>query len=158
MFCPCLPGFIPATEESRVHYTVILFPLVSSSLALRTWGLVAQSARTGRSDAGAALREKLLDQLRDAIRIKHPSISTKKPYVHWAKRYILFHNILHPAEIGDLDFEAFLFRLAKDDSWRRWRLGGKTPFLGSGEARTLNQWLKSTKPQKRFSHPMACIF
>ena len=35
----------------------------------------------------------LLDQLRDAIRIKHYSYSTEKTYVHWAKRYILFHKV-----------------------------------------------------------------
>jgi len=38
---------------------------------------------------------KLLDQIRDAIRLKHyfyNSYSTEKTYVHWARRYILFHN------------------------------------------------------------------
>jgi hypothetical protein len=44
--------------------------------------------------------KKLLDQLRDAIRIKHYSYSTEKTYVHWAKRYILFHNKRQPAEMG----------------------------------------------------------
>lgn len=37
---------------------------------------------------------KLLDQLPDAIRIKHYSYSTEKTYVHWVKRYILFHIYL----------------------------------------------------------------
>jgi len=44
--------------------------------------------------------KKLLDQLRDAIRNQHHSYSTEKTYVHWAKRYILFHNKRHPAEMG----------------------------------------------------------
>ncbi len=57
--------------------------------------------------------KKLLDQLRDAIRIKHYSYSTEKTYVHWAKRYILFHNKRHPAEMGALEIEAFLSHLAQ---------------------------------------------
>ncbi len=55
--------------------------------------------------------KKLLDQLRDAIRIKHYSYSTKKTYVHWAKRYTLFHNKRHPAEMGALEIVAFLYWL-----------------------------------------------
>jgi len=58
--------------------------------------------------------KKLLDQLRDAIRIKHYSYSTEKTYVHWAKRYILFHNKRHPAEMGALEIEAFLSHLAQE--------------------------------------------
>ena len=57
---------------------------------------------------------KLLDQLRDAIRIKHYSYSTEKTYVHWAKRYILFHNKRHPAEMGALEIEAFLSHMAQE--------------------------------------------
>ncbi len=59
--------------------------------------------------------KKLLDQLRDAIRLKHYSYSTEKSYVHWAKRYILFHNKRHPAEMGAAEIEAFLTHLAKDE-------------------------------------------
>jgi len=58
--------------------------------------------------------KKLLDQLRDAIRIKHYSYSTEKTYVHWAKRYILFHDKRHPAEMGALEIEAFLSHLAQE--------------------------------------------
>jgi integron integrase len=57
--------------------------------------------------------KKLLDQLRDAIRIKHYSYSTEKTYVHWAKRYIFFHNKRHPAEMGVPEIEAFLSHLAQ---------------------------------------------
>lgn len=58
--------------------------------------------------------KKLLDQLRDAIRIKHYSYSTEKTYVHWAKRYIIFHNNRHPAEMDVQEIEAFLSHLAQD--------------------------------------------
>ncbi|MBE3144380.1 MAG: phage integrase N-terminal SAM-like domain-containing protein [Planctomycetes bacterium] len=60
--------------------------------------------------------KKLLDQLRDAIRLKHYSYSTEKTYVHWSKRYILFHNKRHPAEMGAEEIEAFLTHLATDEN------------------------------------------
>ena len=58
--------------------------------------------------------KKLLDQLRDTIRLKHYSYSTEKTYVHWARRYILYHNKRHPAEMGAAEIEAFLTHLAKE--------------------------------------------
>jgi hypothetical protein len=35
---------------------------------------------------------KLLDRLRDRIRLKHYSIRTEKAYLDWNRRFILFHN------------------------------------------------------------------
>jgi Phage integrase, N-terminal SAM-like domain len=34
--------------------------------------------------------KKLLDQVRDAIRLKHYSYRTEESYVYWIRRYILF--------------------------------------------------------------------
>jgi len=55
---------------------------------------------------------KLLDRVRDAIRLKHYSIRTEEAYVNWIKRYIFFHNVRHPAEMGAAQVEAFLTHLA----------------------------------------------
>lgn len=66
------------------------------------------------SDQSTPKSRKLLDQIRDAIRLKHYSYSTEKTYVHWARRYILFHNKRHPAEMGTVEVEAFLIHLAKE--------------------------------------------
>ena len=44
--------------------------------------------------------KKLLDQVRNAIRLKHYSIRTEKSYVSWIKSYILFHHKNHPKEMG----------------------------------------------------------
>jgi hypothetical protein len=43
---------------------------------------------------------KLLDQVRDRIRIKHYSYRTEETYVQWIRRFILFHNKRHPREMG----------------------------------------------------------
>lgn len=55
---------------------------------------------------------KLLEQMRAAIRTKHYSYATEKTYIHWAKRFILFHGKRHPAEMGAPEVEAFLSALA----------------------------------------------
>ena len=68
------------------------------------------------SDLPAPKPKKLLDQIRDVIRLKHYSYSTEKTYVHWARRYILFHNKRHPAEMGAQEIEAFLTHPAKDEN------------------------------------------
>jgi hypothetical protein len=43
--------------------------------------------------------KKLVEQVQDAIRLKHYSYQTEKTYIHWIKRYTLFHNKQHPKDI-----------------------------------------------------------
>jgi len=57
-------------------------------------------------------KPRLLDQIRDRIRLKHYSYRTEQTYVEWAKRFILFHNKRHPQEMGKTEVEAFLTHLA----------------------------------------------
>lgn len=51
---------------------------------------------------------KLLDQLREALRVKHYSLKTEKSYILWVRRFILFHNKRHPQEMGTPEVQAFL--------------------------------------------------
>jgi integron integrase len=55
---------------------------------------------------------RLLDQIRDVIRVKHYSIRTEQAYLHWAKRYVLFHGKRHPRDLGAEHLAAFLTHLA----------------------------------------------
>lgn len=55
---------------------------------------------------------KLLDQVKNRLRLKHYSLRTEDTYVHWIKRYIYFHHKRHPAEMGGAEVEAFLTDLA----------------------------------------------
>jgi len=50
------------------------------------------------------VKKKLLDIVRDKIRVKHYSISTEKTYVHWVTHYILFHDKKHPKDMGKRDY------------------------------------------------------
>jgi len=43
---------------------------------------------------------KLIENVRNVIRMKHYSIRTEEAYVGWIKRYIFFHNKRHPSEMN----------------------------------------------------------
>ncbi|MGH8582599.1 MAG: integron integrase [Gammaproteobacteria bacterium] len=55
---------------------------------------------------------RLLDQVRDRIRLKHYSIRTEESYVDWIRRFVLFQGKRHPREMGAQEVEAFLTHLA----------------------------------------------
>jgi integron integrase len=61
-----------------------------------------------------ARKPKLLEQVREAIRIRHYSLRTEEAYVGWIKRFILFHGKRHPLEMGEQEIAQFLSALAID--------------------------------------------
>lgn len=66
-----------------------------------------------KSDTPPATKPpKLLDQVRERIRVLHYSRSTETTYLHWIKFYIHFHGLRHPRDMGAADIEAFLSHLA----------------------------------------------
>jgi integron integrase len=58
---------------------------------------------------------RLLDQVREKIRALHYSGRTEETYVHWIRRFILFHGKRHPREMGEVDVAAFLTHLATSE-------------------------------------------
>ena len=57
-------------------------------------------------------KPKLLVQVRDLLRRRHYSYSTENTYITWIRRYIYFHNKLHPSEVGPHGVVDFLTHLA----------------------------------------------
>jgi len=57
-------------------------------------------------------KPKLLDQVREAIRLRHYSLRTEEAYVSWIKRFILFHDKRHPLDMGEAEMTRFLSALA----------------------------------------------
>ena len=55
---------------------------------------------------------KLLDRVRNRIRVKGYSIRTEQSYASWIRRFILFHNKRHPQDMGKGEIEAYLTHLA----------------------------------------------
>jgi integron integrase len=60
------------------------------------------------------MAEKLIPQLRNAIRVRKYSIRTEQSYVFWVKRFIRFHEYRHPLDLDDQAVVAFLTHLAVD--------------------------------------------
>jgi len=55
-----------------------------------------------------------MDVVRDKIRAKRYSIRTEQAYTAWIRRFILANGRRHPRELGGVEVEAFLTRLAVD--------------------------------------------
>ncbi len=58
------------------------------------------------------LPPRFLDQLREALRLRHYSRRTEEAYVHWARRFILYHDKRHPKDMGSDEVVEFLNWLA----------------------------------------------
>ena len=58
------------------------------------------------------LMSRLIDQLITALRSRHYSIRTEQAYSGWVRRFVRFHSLRHPAEMGEVEVIAFLTYLA----------------------------------------------
>jgi hypothetical protein len=59
---------------------------------------------------------KILDQVRDVMRLHHYSIHTERTYCDWITRYIRYHDMSSRQDLidGEAKIEAFLTHLAVD--------------------------------------------
>src|SRR5205809_1864253 len=64
------------------------------------------------SGPAEASKPKLLDQIRQLMRLRHYSLRTEEAYVGWIRRYILFHGKRHPRELEERHVSEFLSALA----------------------------------------------
>jgi len=62
--------------------------------------------------SGTSDPPRLLDRVRTSIRMRGWSIHTEETYVGWVRRYILFHDKRHPADLGPSGIVPFLGHLA----------------------------------------------
>ena len=70
------------------------------------------SAKANSPSSGSNSSPRLLEQVRDKIRLKHYSLRTEQAYLDWIKRFILHHGKRHPQDMGAPEVEAFLTHLA----------------------------------------------
>ena len=66
------------------------------------------------ASASGSGKPKLLEQVRQLLRLRHYSLRTEEAYLAWIRRYILFHGKRHPRDLGESDVSAFLSSLATD--------------------------------------------
>src|SRR3989442_2579790 len=68
--------------------------------------------RVAQSPVASPQNPRLLDRVRESLRLRHYSRRTERAYVAWIRRYILFHNRRHPAEMRATEVSRFLSSLA----------------------------------------------
>src|SRR5713101_10123485 len=66
----------------------------------------------GETILPASKRSKLLDRVRATMRLDRYSPRTEAAYIDWIKRFIRFHGVRHPQEMGADEVKAFLSHLA----------------------------------------------
>ena len=59
-----------------------------------------------------ASQPRLLDQMREVLRLTHRSFRTEEADIGWVKRCMLFHDTRHPKDMGAAEIRAFLASLA----------------------------------------------
>ena len=64
---------------------------------------------------GSTKPPRLLEQVRARCRLKHYSIRTERVYLYWIRRFIVENGRRHPRDMGAVEVEAFLSRLATLD-------------------------------------------
>ena len=71
-------------------------------------------AMEGQTNTSAVTSPKLLDQVRQVMRLRHYSIHTERSYLDWIKRYVHFHRMKRREELagGEAKIEAFPTYLA----------------------------------------------
>ena len=55
---------------------------------------------------------RLLDRVREVVRMRHYTIRTEQAHVQWIRRFILFNGKRHPRKIGAAELTASLSDLA----------------------------------------------
>jgi site-specific recombinase XerD len=62
--------------------------------------------------AASAGKPRLLDEVRAAARAAHHTTRAEEAFVQWIRRFILFHDKRHPAQMAEAEAAQFLTHLA----------------------------------------------
>ena len=83
-------------------------------VAIGAEAMPEENRQTGkrRIEGDGAQPPKLLDQVREHLRVRHYSLRTEEAYTDWTRRFILFHGKRHPRDMGADEVQAFLSHLA----------------------------------------------
>ena len=84
----------------------------------------SEMRRTKAAFVLANPKAKLIDQMREVLRVKHYALRTEQSYCDWVVRFLKFHRDRtggwkHPREMGGAEIGMFLTHLAGSKLWRR---------------------------------------
>lgn len=66
------------------------------------------------SEAAAGKPKRLMERVKDVMRLKHYSFRTERTYCDWIERFIRFHGKRHPSEMREREVGEFLTYLARE--------------------------------------------
>ena len=75
---------------------------------------VSIGSMASQDSIGTRQKPRLLDRVRNTCRVRHLSTRTEKSYVHWIRRFIIYHGKRHPRELDADHVREFLTYLATD--------------------------------------------
>lgn len=73
---------------------------------------IEHNATPAHDTSDVSAKPRLLDRVREAVRVRHYSIRTERTYIGWIRQYIRHNGMRHPADLGAPEVEAFLSMLA----------------------------------------------
>lgn len=109
------------------------------------------NATPAHDTSDVSAKPRLLDRVREAVRVRHYSIRTERTYIGWIRQYIRHNGMRHPADLGAPEVEAFLSMLAWHDlrhTWASWHVQSGTPLA---VLKTLGGW-SSMDMVMRYAH------
>jgi len=80
---------------------------------MRGWVKAESMAAVVGEVAEPGKGKKLLEQMRDVMRLKHYSFRTEQSYCDWVERFIRFHHLRHPRDMREAEVSEFLTHLAR---------------------------------------------
>jgi integron integrase len=101
---------------------------------------------------------KLLDHVRDVLRVNHYSIRTEEAYLGWIRRFILFHGKRHPRDMGAAEVEIYLTHLATEEkvstSTQKQAFNALVFLYHKVLRKPLGQFTNITRPKKPQRRPL----
>ena len=76
--------------------------------------LIACNGSAAHTLGGTMPKPRLLQSMRANLRLRHFSPRTKEAYTAWTRRFVRFHELRHPSELGETEVKAFLIHLAQE--------------------------------------------
>lgn len=90
----------------------MLTPSREIEYAVPVRGNISLLRDRGAEYSVSSKKVKLLDEMKIALRSRHYSRRTEQTYCQWVKRFVRFHSLRHPMEMGEPEINAFLTHLA----------------------------------------------
>ena len=97
---------------------------------------------------------RLQQEFQKKMRTGHYALNTERSYLHWIKRFILFHQKRHPIDMAEVEVGAFLSHLATHEnisaSTQKQVLSALVFLYRSvlGKTLVIEDWVKPNKPKR----------